>query len=144
MCAAKPGLKKVLLVDDDLDLLMLLERKLVQEGYEVETAASLPEAEDVFPSFAPHLVLCDVNIAGDDGRQFCFKLKKLLRHPSLKVVLMSGNFVDSRMAFLFGADEMVAKPFNTEYLLQRLSHHLFADESAAEKREEVLRQAWER
>jgi DNA-binding response OmpR family regulator len=122
-------LKKVLLVDDDLDLLMLLERKLVQEGYIVETAASVPEAEDILSHFLPHLVLSDVNINGDDGRQLCFKLKNHQAHPPMKVILMSGVFVDSRLAHLFGADEMVAKPFSTDYLLNRMSYHLFCENS---------------
>ena len=67
---------KILIIDDDLDLLMLLERRLLKEGYEVETAASLNEAEEILGYFPPQLVLLDININGDDGRQLCWKLKK--------------------------------------------------------------------
>ena len=69
--------KRILVVDDDIDLLMLLERCLSKEGYEVETAASLAEADEIICSFSPHLVLLDINVHGEDGRQLCFKLKKV-------------------------------------------------------------------
>jgi DNA-binding response OmpR family regulator len=118
-------LKKVLVIDDDLDLLMLLERKLVQEGYDVETAASLAEAEDLISFSTPDLVLLDINVQGEDGRQLCFKLKKLEQHPPIKVIIMTGFDMDARRAFLFGADELIAKPFPYEYVLNRLSAHLF-------------------
>ena len=68
--------KRILIIDDDIDLLMLLERRLVKEGYKIEAAASLPEAEDVLPAFKPNLVLLDINVNGEDGRQLCWKLKK--------------------------------------------------------------------
>lgn len=119
-------LKKVLVIDDDLDLLMLLERKLVQEGYDVETAVSLAEAEDLISFSTPDLVLLDINVQGEDGRQLCFKLKKLHQQAPVKVVLMSGYDADAGRAFLFGADELIAKPFPYEYVLNRLSAHLFA------------------
>ena len=67
---------RILIIDDDIDLLMLLERRLVQEGYDIETAASLPEAEELIPSFRPQLVLLDINVKGEDGRILCWQLKK--------------------------------------------------------------------
>lgn len=92
-------LKKVLVIDDDLDLLMLLERKLVQEGYDVETAVSLAEAEDLISFSTPDLVLLDINVQGEDGRQLCFKLKKLHQQAPVKVVLMSGYDADAGRPF---------------------------------------------
>ena len=72
MCVMKEELsKRILITDDDLDLLMLLERRLIKEGYQVETAASLPEAEEIMVSYLPDLVLLDINLKGEDGRQLC-------------------------------------------------------------------------
>jgi DNA-binding response OmpR family regulator len=125
MCAVYKGFpNRVLIIDDDIDLLMLLERRLEREGYCVETAASLPEAEEVINSFAPHLILLDINVKGEDGRKLCWKLKMAKANPALKVVIMSGYDYSTGRAVLFGADDLVPKPLNVDYLLHRVSFHL--------------------
>ena len=111
--------KRILLVDDDVDLLMLLERILMKAGYVVDAAASLPEAEDIFPQFAPHLVLLDINIKGEDGRKLCWKLKA--ENPETKVIILSGYDYSVARAVLFGADDLIPKPVNIEYLLHQES-----------------------
>jgi DNA-binding response OmpR family regulator len=126
MCAMKSELqKRVLIIDDDIDLLMLLERRLEKEGYSIETAASLPEAEEIIPAFVPHLILLDINVNGDDGRQLCWKLKKSEDQYSVKVILMSGHDYSVGRAVLFGADELLPKPLITDYLLHRMDAHLY-------------------
>lgn len=112
--------KSILIIDDDLDLLMLLERKLQMEGYEVETAASLPEGEILFARYKPDVVLLDINLHGEDGRQLCWKIKKHQNKPA-KVIVMSGYECDTGLAILFGADDFLQKPLNTEFLLYKLN-----------------------
>jgi DNA-binding response OmpR family regulator len=125
MCASnQQESKRILIIDDDIDLLMLLERRLQKEGYELETAASLPEAEEVLPHFHPHLVLLDINVQGEDGRQLCWKLKHRPAIVPPKVIIISGNDFNTGRAVLFGADDLVPKPLNTEYLLHRMALHL--------------------
>ena len=125
MCAEFRRLpKRILIIDDDLDLLMLLERQLDKQGYAVETAASLPEAEDILPQFLPDLVLLDININGEDGRQLCWKLKKSDDYPHSKVILISGYDYNTGRALLFGADDLLVKPFHMEYLLHRVNNFL--------------------
>ncbi len=115
--------KRILIIDDDLDLLMLLERRLLKEGYDIETAASLPEAEEVINNFTPDLVLLDINVNGEDGRQLCWKLKKG-NSKKIKVIIMSGYDYDTGRAILFGADDLLPKPLHTEYLLHRVDRWL--------------------
>jgi DNA-binding response OmpR family regulator len=99
---------------------MLLERKLEKEGYFIETAASIPEAEEILPFFDPHLVLLDINVNGEDGRQLCWKIKKVSGNVTVKVVIISGYDHSTGRALLFGADDLLPKPFNLDYLLQRI------------------------
>lgn len=117
-------LKRILIIDDDLDLLMLLERRLQKEGYDIETAASLSEAEEIIPNFTPHLVLLDINVNGQDGRSLCWKLKKNATEDAAKVIIMSGHDYSKSRAVLFGADELLPKPLHTEYLLHQVAVHL--------------------
>ena len=121
MCALKQVPNRVLVIDDDIDLLMLLERRLDKEGYVVETAASLPEAEEIISYFHPHIVLLDININGEDGRQLCWKLKKGDHPHEVKVIIMSGYDLNLRRSVLFGADDLLTKPLNTEFLLHKMS-----------------------
>ncbi len=116
--------KKVLVIDDDIDLLMLLERRLQQAGYEVETAVSLSEAEETLAYFIPQIVLLDININGEDGRKLCFQLKNSSAYTGIRVIIMSGYDVSTSRALLFGADELLAKPLQSEFLLSRMEHWL--------------------
>jgi DNA-binding response OmpR family regulator len=115
---------RILIADDDIDWLMLLERQLVKEGYVVETAASLAEAEELCVYFEPHLVLLDININGLDGRQLCWQLKHSPDTAGVKVLLMSGYDCSLSRAALFGADGVIAKPVPLAFLLQLLHVHL--------------------
>jgi DNA-binding response OmpR family regulator len=118
-----PARCRILVIDDDIDLLMLLERKLEKEGYDVETAVSLHEAREIIPYFEPQLVLLDINVNGEDGRTFCWKLKKGPYSDEIKVILMSGYDPDKGRARLFGADDALCKPLVTDYLLHLLDTH---------------------
>ena len=115
------NVSRVLVVDDDIDLLMLMERKLQQNGYVVESAVSLSEAEYVLSLFKPDLVLIDINVAGEDGRQLCWKLKHTPETSHTKVLLMSGFYCPTNRVMLFGADDFVAKPFPTEFVQQKIT-----------------------
>jgi DNA-binding response OmpR family regulator len=116
--------KRILIVDDDLDLLMLLERRLKKENYEIETAASLPEAEEIIATFSPHLLLLDVNVNGEDGRQLCWRLKKSVIYKEVKVLMMSGYDYSIGRAALFGADNLLPKPLHTDILIHLVDEHL--------------------
>ncbi|MGN6163945.1 MAG: response regulator [Flavisolibacter sp.] len=121
MCALFGRLpKRILIIDDDIDLLMLLERRLDKEGYAVETAASLGEAEEVLPQFLPHLVLLDINVNGEDGRKLCWKLKNAKEESPVKVIIISGYDYSTGRAMLFGADDLLPKPLHTGYLLHKI------------------------
>jgi DNA-binding response OmpR family regulator len=116
--------KRILIVDDDLDLLMLLDRRLQKEGYEIETAASLPEAEEIIATFSPHLLLLDINVKGEDGRQLCWRLKKSEIYKEIKVLIMSGYDYSTSRAALFGADNLLPKPLHTDILVHLVEAHL--------------------
>jgi DNA-binding response OmpR family regulator len=119
---------RVLVIDDDIDLLMLMERKLQQQGYNVESAVSLAEGEYLLNQFRPHLVLIDINVAGEDGRQLCWKIKHSDGFATTKVILMSALFYPTTRTLLFGADDFVAKPFDTEFLVQKMACQLQEEE----------------
>ncbi|RYY82592.1 MAG: response regulator [Chitinophagaceae bacterium] len=122
---------RIFIIDDDIDLLMLLERRLTAAGYLVESAATIEEAEECRHAFQPHLYLIDINLRGEDGRRLCWKIKMQESGQNVKVLLHTGYDCNSGRAALFGADEVLAKPVPSEYLLLRIQYHL--GRAAAEK-----------
>ena len=118
------GANRILIVDDDVDLLMLLERKLLKQGFDVETAVTLHEAEEILEYFQPQLLLLDINLNGEDGRKLSFTLKRSDRHADIRIIILSGYDYSASRAVLFGADELITKPLHLDYLLHRIEHYL--------------------
>jgi DNA-binding response OmpR family regulator len=116
--------QSILVIDDDLDLLMLLERILVEEGYYVETAANINEAEEILSEIAPQLVLLDINVNGEDGRKLCWEIKNSGFYRPMKVIIMSAYDINTGRAVLFGADDLLPKPFELEFLLYKIRYYL--------------------
>lgn len=120
---------RILVVDDDLDLVMLLERRLIKEGYEVETAVSLNEAEKHLGTFNPHALILDINVGGQDGRRLSAQIK--MSGSDTKIIMISGYDYSTARAALFGADELIAKPMHFDYLLFAINKHLYGQQAAA-------------
>ncbi|MDB5251489.1 MAG: hypothetical protein JWP27_658 [Flaviaesturariibacter sp.] len=134
MCAAyHKDPHRILIVDDDVDFLMLLERKLIKQGFEVETAVTLPEAEEIIDSFWPHILLLDINLNGADGRQLSFKIKHTNSPHAPRIIMLSGYDYSAGRAALFGADELIAKPLHYDYLVHRIEHHLLESPQSARR-----------
>lgn len=110
---------KVLVVDDEPNILQFLELGLVNEGYQVITAQDGPEAIDLAKRFAPHVVILDVMMPGMDGYEVCKILKSM--KPVAVIMLTAKEEIDDRVKGLsIGADDYMPKPFGFEELLARI------------------------
>ncbi len=116
---AKP---RILLVDDDPDILDVLEITLSEEDYEILKAKDGQEALAVIRSKPLDLVLLDYNIPKMNGRQVCAEVKKdlLLRHLPVIMVTGKGELDDKIGGINAGADDYVVKPFEPKELLARI------------------------
>jgi DNA-binding response OmpR family regulator len=113
--------KKILVLDDDPDLLEMMSYLLSDSGYAVET---LSGGETVFQSieaFQPDLVLMDVMLADMDGRKICAAIKENAETSGLPVILISGTHDLAASLQQPGApNDFVAKPFDIDHLLRRI------------------------
>jgi two-component system response regulator MprA len=108
---------RVLVVDDEEEILRAVGRALVINGYDVETAADGTTAIHSLTARAPDVVVLDVSMPGVDGLEVCRRLRKAGdRTPVL--VLTARDGVDDRVDA--GADDYLVKPFALEELLARL------------------------
>ncbi|MCE5169876.1 response regulator transcription factor [Paenibacillus profundus] len=110
---------KVLLVDDEPNILQFLELGLVNEGFEVRTSQDGIAAITLMKEFQPHVVILDVMMPGMDGFEVCGMLKKM--DQVAVIMLTARDEVDDRIRGLtLGADDYMVKPFSFAELLARI------------------------
>jgi len=119
--------KKILIIDDDPDILDLLSLILVEGGYEVRMLSCGDTVFDDIKDFQPDLLLMDVMLADMDGRAICKSIKENHLTHFLPVILISGTHDLAESLLLPGApNDFVAKPFDIDYLLQKIETQLAA------------------
>ena len=113
-----PVKKKILIVDDDPNLLRLLGIRLSAAGYNVESAASAKIALGILKSFQPHMVISDLRMEGMDGMALFEKIRK--QYPHMPVVIMTahGTIPDAINATKQGVFSFLTKPFESQELLE--------------------------
>ena len=119
--------KKILILDDDVDILIMLTLLLVDNGCEVRSLSCGDTVFEDIKDFQPDLILMDVMLAGMDGRSICKKIKENHLTSFLPVILISGTHNLAESLHLPGApNDFVAKPFDIDYLLERIDRQLAA------------------
>ena len=117
---------KILLVDDDRDLLKMLGSYLRMKGYEVETAADGAMALEGVRN-APDLILLDVNMPGLDGITVCRQIREKVSCPILFLTARVEE-QDRVNGLLSGGDDYILKPFGLKELEARIIAHLNREE----------------
>ena len=116
------GKKKILVVDDEPNILMSIEYILDMEGYEVHTARDGEEALDVAVRIRPDLILLDVSMPRKDGYEVCRILREREDMAGTKVIMLTakGQALEKKKGIEVGADEYVTKPFSAVDLLEKI------------------------
>lgn len=114
--------EKILIVEDETDILNLLEYHLSAGGYEVHTATTGLEALRQARQLQPDLVLLDLMLPGVDGFEVCRELKHDPRTSEVAVIMLTarGEEVDRVVGLELGADDYVTKPFSPRELVLRV------------------------
>ncbi len=114
--------RRVVVVEDDKDILELITHNLEREGYEVTGAATGEDGVDAVRSRKPDLVLLDLMLPGIDGLEVCRRLKADPDTAHIPVVMVSakGEETDIVTGLELGADDYVTKPFSPKVLIARM------------------------
>ena len=114
--------KRVLIADDEPNIVASLEFLMEQAGFEVKVAANGQEALELVGSFRPDLVLLDVMMPVKNGYEVCQSLKSDPATRAVKVVMLSakGRDVEVAKGLELGADAYVTKPFSTRELVAQI------------------------
>ncbi|MEO6330552.1 MAG: response regulator [Ginsengibacter sp.] len=115
-------MKKILIVDDDEDILEVVKYLLQSHGFNVSTYATGFNVDEVVKNYNPDLILLDINLPGKSGTQIC----KELRHKKLTtpIILFSAHADRSKVIAESNADDFIEKPFEIDHLINTISSHL--------------------
>jgi DNA-binding response OmpR family regulator len=110
---------KILVVDDDADLLALVAFALSQAGFVVVKAADVASALRLFAAEAPDLAILDINLPGGSGFDICAAIRRDSKIPVM-MLTARGEEEDLVRALDLGADDYLTKPFSPRTLLARV------------------------
>ena len=118
--------KKVLIVDDEPNIVAALEFLLQRSGYEVMVAQNGDEALQRVESFAPDLVLLDVMMPRISGYEVCRRMRERADWKHIKIIMLSakGREAEVSKGVSLGADLYVTKPFSNNELVGKIGELL--------------------
>ena len=113
---------RILIVEDEEPLTMLLRYNLEAEGYEVETAARGDEADTRLKEATPDLVVLDWMLPGLSGIELCRRLRARPETRQLPIIMLTARGEESEKVrgLATGADDYIVKPFSPQELVARL------------------------
>jgi DNA-binding response OmpR family regulator len=115
--------KKIMIADDDPGIVDAVEMLLEFEGYEVTSTVDGTTVLDMKEEL-PDLLLLDIWMSGEDGRDICRKLKQLESTKNIPVIMISASRDVAASAIAAGADDFLAKPFEMDELLRKIASFL--------------------
>lgn len=116
----------ILVAEDELHILLLIQRKLVAAGYQVITTGDGNKALEIALDQQPDLLLLDVMLPGREGLDICREVKAAFGASAPPVILISarGQQVDVETGLEAGADDYIIKPFSPRMLLERVQTYV--------------------
>lgn len=118
---------KILVIEDDPVIQMLISQTLRREGYEIVTASDGSEGLRKVKETQPNLVVLDISMPGLDGYQVCHYLRQDPATANLPIIMVTAMArpSDQRRGFETGADDYLPKPFSLADLVTRVQSLLF-------------------
>ena len=117
-------MKKVLVIDDDPDILEAVQMVLASGGYESDSTTKGDETSQLIQEFTPDLIILDVLLSGNDGRQICKSLKHDTKTREIPVLMMSAHPTAKDSVRECGADSFIEKPFSVTGLLGEVKKYI--------------------
>lgn len=126
--------QKVLVVDDEPDILELLKYNLIKEGYDVKTSLNGKKGVEIAKTYHPDLILLDIMMPNQDGVETCRQLREIPELNGSFIIFLTARSEEYSevAAFDIGADDYITKPIKPRALMSRISA-LFRRDSKQKK-----------
>jgi two-component system alkaline phosphatase synthesis response regulator PhoP len=121
--------KRILLVDDEPNILLSLEFLMKQAGFEVKTASDGEAALEALNVAPPNLILLDVNMPKRDGFEVCQLVRANPKWEDVRIIMLTakGRDVEREKGLALGADGYITKPFATQEVVDTVRKMLSED-----------------
>jgi len=131
--------EKILIIEDEEDLVKGLKLNLADEGYEVDWAADGVEGLRKALEERPHLIILDIMLPKMNGLDICRELRQ--KNISIPIIMLTakGEEIDKVLGLEIGADDYMTKPFSIRELLARIKAHLRREKREKKTVPEVYR-----
>jgi len=114
-------MKKIIVVDDDEEVLDTIQLVLEIGGYEVEPLSSAEGIYETVNSFNPDLIILDIVLGKIDGRTICNEIKTEPKTKHIPILMMSGLYKEEEINLLeTPPDDFMPKPFKIDVLLEKI------------------------
>ena len=115
-------MKRILVIDDDEDILSIVSSLLQFHGFEVKTYSTGFNVSNVVVDYDPNLILMDIKLPGKLGTEVCKELKQSYSH--LPIILFSAHAQKEQAIAICQADDFIKKPFDIKDLIGTINSHL--------------------
>lgn len=118
--------KKVLIVDDEPNILLSLEFIISRAGFTVKTAQDGEQALQESTNWSPDLILLDINMPKLDGFEVCQRLRENPDFNQTKIIFLTakGRQVEKEKGLALGADDYISKPFSNQLVIDTVENLL--------------------
>ena len=114
-------MKKIIVVDDDEEVLDTIELVLEIGGYEVEPLSDAEGIHETIQNFNPDLIILDIVLGKIDGRTICNEIKNNPKTKHIPVLMMSGLYKEEEINLLeTPPDDFLPKPFKMDVLMEKI------------------------
>ena len=118
--ATTPAMSKLLIVDDSVALLDVMKNILERNGYKVKTLNKSPGIYKEISEFHPDLLILDIYLAGEDGREICKEIRKNVETKDMCILVFSASPKTLENYKTYYADDFIEKPFDITHLMEKI------------------------
>ena len=121
-------MSRILIVDDEPNIVLALELLMKKEGYEVRAVADGERAVQAAKEFRPDLILLDIMMPKMDGYEVCQSIRSDAQLKDVSIIMLTakGREVEREKGLALGADHYITKPFSTRQVVMKVREILTA------------------
>jgi DNA-binding response OmpR family regulator len=118
-------LKRILVLDDNQDILEIVSEALSYEQFEVKGTNESKKVMPLIDEFVPDLVILDYRIAGENGGEICRQIKSHPKFYDTPVIIFSAYINHDDDVFAYGCDAVINKPFDLMELIEKVNNLIY-------------------
>jgi DNA-binding response OmpR family regulator len=118
-------LKRVLVLDDNQDILEIVHEALSYEQFEVKSVSESNLVMPLVKEFNPDLVILDYRVAGENGGEICMQIKSHPEFNDIPVIIFSAYINRDEEILAYGCDAVINKPFDLVELIEKVNNLIY-------------------